>query len=163
MTRPKFSPSVSQTTGIDTRSSRVNPIYAQVASPASLALDVNNAGNMPLYRHLAQQLRHMVSSGTLAAGTRLPTTRSLAEELHINRGVVVDAFSELRAEGIFEGLHRAGTFVAAVARGPSESVRIALEQRRWTTRLSQPSTSRIAGCWDLRLGQTTLLELPVEV
>jgi GntR family transcriptional regulator/MocR family aminotransferase len=51
----------------------------------------------------------------LADGSRLPSTRALARELQVSRGVVEQAFDQLTAEGWLVGRRGAGTFVAAGA------------------------------------------------
>ncbi|SFJ28159.1 transcriptional regulator, GntR family [Albimonas pacifica] len=52
-------------------------------------------------------------SGALAPGDRLPSTRSLAASLGISRGTVVEAFDQLRAEGVLDAKVGAGTRVAS--------------------------------------------------
>ena len=49
----------------------------------------------------------------LPAGTRLPPTRALAAELSVSRGVVVEAYAQLAAEGYLLTRRGGGTFVAA--------------------------------------------------
>src|SRR6478735_7243625 len=50
-------------------------------------------------RHgLQQAIRTAIQDGRLAAGTRLPSSRSLAAELGVSRGVVVDTYDQLAAE-----------------------------------------------------------------
>jgi GntR family transcriptional regulator / MocR family aminotransferase len=53
----------------------------------------------PLRVQLEQQLRDAVRAGSLAPGTALPSTRGLAAELGVSRGLVVEAYSQLVAEG----------------------------------------------------------------
>ncbi len=53
----------------------------------------------PLHAQLEEQLRDGVRSGRLAAGDRLPSSRALAAELGVSRGVVVEAYGQLAAEG----------------------------------------------------------------
>jgi GntR family transcriptional regulator/MocR family aminotransferase len=53
----------------------------------------------PLHAQLEGQLRAAVRSGRLAAGERLPSSRALAAELGVSRGVVVEAYGQLAAEG----------------------------------------------------------------
>jgi glucose 1-dehydrogenase len=52
-----------------------------------------------LARQLQAGLRDAIRSGRLTAGTRLPASRVLAEDLGVSRGVVVDAYAQLVAEG----------------------------------------------------------------
>ena len=61
-------------------------------------------------------LREAVRGGRLAPGTRLPSTRTLCAELGVSRGVVVDAYAQLAAEGYLHTRRGAGTTVAATAR-----------------------------------------------
>lgn len=68
-------------------------------------------------RALAEALRDAVRSGRLAAGTRLPGTRSLAADLGIARGTAVEAYSSLIAEGWLTGTTGAGTWVAELPAG----------------------------------------------
>jgi GntR family transcriptional regulator / MocR family aminotransferase len=70
-------------------------------------------------RALEAALRDAVRSGRLAPGTRLPGTRRLAADLGLSRGTVVEAFSQLVAEGWLLGVAGSGTVVGAV---PSRSV-----------------------------------------
>ena len=68
----------------------------------------------PLRAQLERQLRDGVRAGRLRPGTRLPPTRTLAEELGVSRGVVVEAYAQLTAEGFLTARPGAGTRVAAV-------------------------------------------------
>ena len=48
---------------------------------------------------LRSGLRDAVRNGRLPAGTRLPATRVLAQDLGVSRGVALDAYAQLVAEG----------------------------------------------------------------
>jgi GntR family transcriptional regulator / MocR family aminotransferase len=63
-------------------------------------------------RALADSLRTAVIAGALPAGTPLPSTRSLAEDLGVSRGMVVDAYAQLVAEGHLDAEHGSGTRVS---------------------------------------------------
>ncbi|WP_020576211.1 PLP-dependent aminotransferase family protein [Actinopolymorpha alba] len=52
-----------------------------------------------LATQLASELRAAIRSGRLAPGLRLPATRTLARDLGVSRGVVVEAYDQLIAEG----------------------------------------------------------------
>ena len=63
-------------------------------------------------RSLEQALRDAIRDGRLQPGTRLPGTRSLAAELGVSRGTVVEAFEQLIAEGWLSSARGSGTSVA---------------------------------------------------
>jgi GntR family transcriptional regulator/MocR family aminotransferase len=69
-------------------------------------------GEGPLYDQIYRALRAAILDGRVSPGTRLPTTRALAQELGISRNTVVSAFEPLRAEGYVATRVGAGTFVA---------------------------------------------------
>ena len=68
---------------------------------------------------LEAALRQAVQTGRLAAGTRLPPTRTLAADLGLARNTVADAYGQLVAEGWLTARPGSGTRVAdhAAARG----------------------------------------------
>ncbi|WP_207939190.1 PLP-dependent aminotransferase family protein [Actinomadura darangshiensis] len=65
-------------------------------------------------RALEEALREAVRSGRFAAGTRLPGSRSLAADLGVARGTVVQVYAQLTAEGWLTGTRGSGTRVADV-------------------------------------------------
>lgn len=58
------------------------------------------------------RLRQGILSGTLPAGTRLPPTRVMAEEIGVARQTVVLAYERLAAEGYVRARTGSGTYVA---------------------------------------------------
>ncbi|TAK38853.1 MAG: GntR family transcriptional regulator [Lysobacteraceae bacterium] len=69
----------------------------------------------PIYRQIAEQVRRLVASGQLAAGTQLPSVRDVAATHAINPMTVSKAYSQLEAEGVLERLRGKGMAVAARA------------------------------------------------
>jgi GntR family transcriptional regulator/MocR family aminotransferase len=61
---------------------------------------------------VAAELRTAVRSGRLVGGERLPASRDLARDLGISRGVVVEAYEQLVAEGFLVARQGSGTRVA---------------------------------------------------
>jgi GntR family transcriptional regulator/MocR family aminotransferase len=61
---------------------------------------------------LENALRQAIRSGALSAGTALPSSRSLAADLGLARGTVVEAYAQLSAEGYLRSRARSGTQVA---------------------------------------------------
>jgi GntR family transcriptional regulator/MocR family aminotransferase len=84
-------------------------------------------------RGLALQtaLREAVRSGRLAAGTALPSSRELAADLGVSRGVVTGAYEQLVAEGYLTGRQGSGTWVAqgAPAAAPAATTPLAQDDR----------------------------------
>jgi GntR family transcriptional regulator/MocR family aminotransferase len=60
---------------------------------------------------LRDALRAAILDGRLASGARLPATRTLAAELGVSRGVVVEAYQRLADEGLVGARTGAGTVV----------------------------------------------------
>ncbi|MFI0351550.1 PLP-dependent aminotransferase family protein [Actinomadura sp. 9N407] len=69
-----------------------------------------------LAAQIAAGFRGAIRSGRLAAGTRLPSSRDLARDLEVSRGVVVTAYEQLIAEGFLIARRGDGTRVARLAR-----------------------------------------------
>src|SRR5579884_1952804 len=66
----------------------------------------------PLYRQVYDAYREGIISGALSRGQQVPSTRALSTELGVSRIPVLDAYSQLLAEGYFETKAGAGTFVS---------------------------------------------------
>lgn len=78
----------------------------------SLLLPLDPGSDTPLYRQVYEGLREGILTGRLRSGTRLPATRTLAEELGLSRSTVIGAYERLRLEGFLEARVGAGTWVA---------------------------------------------------
>jgi GntR family transcriptional regulator/MocR family aminotransferase len=75
-------------------------------------LGITFTTGVPLRRQLEHALRAAIRSGRLTSGAVLPSTRDLAEELGVSRGVVVDSYAQLAAEGYLSAKRGSGTRVA---------------------------------------------------
>ncbi|TDB86010.1 winged helix-turn-helix domain-containing protein, partial [Actinomadura sp. 7K534] len=73
-----------------------------------------------LAAQIAAGFRSAVRSGRLTAGTRLPSSRDLARDLDVSRGVVVAAYEQLTAEGFLVARRGDGTRIAPLARPDDE-------------------------------------------
>jgi len=76
-----------------------------------IILDPGEPG--PLYLQIATRLRAAIATGTLAAGARLPSARTLSAQLGVARGTIDAAYDMLAGEGAIEPRGAAGTIVAA--------------------------------------------------
>lgn len=80
-----------------------------------LHIDLADVSGRSLRSRLEHALREAVRGGRLPPGTRLPSTRALCIQLGVSRGVVVDAYAQLAAEGYLHTRRGGGTTVAATA------------------------------------------------
>ncbi|MDQ2788264.1 MAG: PLP-dependent aminotransferase family protein [Actinomycetota bacterium] len=83
-----------------------------------LLVTLQPGSGRPLREQLADALKYAVRTGRLRAGAQLPSTRALAADLGVSRGVVVDAYAQLAAEGFFTSFPGSGTHVAATFQLP---------------------------------------------
>lgn len=75
-------------------------------------ISVDRSSPRPVTAQLCSQLRRKIETGELAGGTRLPSTRNLAQVLGISRNIAIDVYEQLIAEGYLIGRTGSGTYVA---------------------------------------------------
>jgi len=83
-------------------------------SGPELLIELDRTARVPLHDQLAGGLRTAIRTGRLTPQTRLPSSRVLAADLGVSRGLVVDAYSRLAAEGFLLSRRGSGTQVATV-------------------------------------------------
>jgi GntR family transcriptional regulator/MocR family aminotransferase len=105
------------------------------------------ARDQPLQRQLYDQLRDLIVSSRLTAGTRMPSTRMLADQFSISRTTVLLTYERLIAEGRLESRPAAGTFVA---RRPKITARASVSpsQSRDSPTAARAITEPRVGCPD---------------
>lgn len=86
-------------------------------------------------RQVHAALRSAIVDGLLAPGLRLPSSRTLAEQLGIRRNAVVAAYEHLLSDGLLDARHGAGTYVTShlptpVPSAPKAKVTIQAGPRR---------------------------------
>jgi GntR family transcriptional regulator / MocR family aminotransferase len=97
--------------------STLSPVN-RTSQPRELLLELDRTGQpkrQPLRAQIEQQLRAAIREGRLPAATRLPSTRELARELAVSRGMIVEAYRQLAAEGYLDVRQGAAPRVAAAA------------------------------------------------
>jgi GntR family transcriptional regulator len=104
-----------------------------------LTLAINRQGEAPVYEQVADQVRQLVASGALDAGTTLPSVRQLAGDLGVNLNTIARAYRLLENEGFLVIRDRAGVEVAEPAKKVDRSARPRLldELRASLARLRQ--------------------------
>jgi GntR family transcriptional regulator/MocR family aminotransferase len=80
-----------------------------------LLVRLDRSASQPLRAQLEASLREAIRGGRLRAGERLPSSRELARELGVSRGMVQDCYGQLLAEGYLTSRTGSATRVAAVS------------------------------------------------
>jgi GntR family transcriptional regulator/MocR family aminotransferase len=84
-----------------------------------LLVEIDRAGELPLHEQIERALRERIRSGRLPSDMRLPSTRALAQELGVSRGVITEAYQQLAAEGYLATSQGAPVRVAKAVRTAS--------------------------------------------
>ena len=102
-----------------------------------LTYELNKRPGVPLYEALYRCIREDILSGRLPAGEKLPSKRTLAENLEVSKITVEGAYNQLLAEGYIRSIEKVGYFVEAV------------EQLAIPTQTAPPSEDTKDDCIDL--------------
>jgi GntR family transcriptional regulator / MocR family aminotransferase len=81
-----------------------------------MLVEIQRDAELPLHEQVERSIRESIQAGRLAAGAPLPSSRALARELGISRGVVTEAYSQLAAEGYLTTRQGAPARVARTVR-----------------------------------------------
>ncbi|MBD2776249.1 PLP-dependent aminotransferase family protein [Iningainema tapete] len=65
----------------------------------------------PIYMQIHDRLSNLIQSGALQPGDRLPSIRSLAESVQVNKLTIIEAYNVLEAEGVICARQGSGYFV----------------------------------------------------
>jgi GntR family transcriptional regulator/MocR family aminotransferase len=101
-----------------------------------LLITVRRDASTSLHGQIEASIRDAIQAGRLRQGTALPPTRTLAADLGVSRGVVVEAYQQLVAEGYLNSQIGGYTEVAATPTA------IARPGRSEAARKSPPSRNR---------------------
>jgi GntR family transcriptional regulator/MocR family aminotransferase len=85
---------------------------SRVPSGLTPILAIDRKTRKPLHRQIYDAYRAAIVDGRLRPGQRIPSTRVLASELGLSRFPVLNAYSQLLAEGYFTSRVGAGTVVS---------------------------------------------------
>lgn len=73
---------------------------------------INLQGKESIFEQIKSQITKFVELGVLKPGDKLPSVRSLAQDLGINPNTVQRAYSMLEEDGIIYTLNKKGAFVS---------------------------------------------------
>src|SRR5689334_22630685 len=95
------------------------------------ALQLTIDPGRPRARALEIALRDAIRAGRLEAGTQLPPSRALADDLGFARATVVEVYSQLQAEGYIVSRRGAGTWVAQLPPPAARATVVEPPSPRW--------------------------------
>lgn len=79
-----------------------------------LMIPLNTGISSPMYEQIYRFIKEEIRQGSLSAGSRLPSTRVLAENLKVSRSTTQMAYEQLLSEGYIEAVPCRGYFVAQI-------------------------------------------------
>jgi GntR family transcriptional regulator/MocR family aminotransferase len=123
----------------------------RTSSSRELFVPLDRTSPERLHRQLERGLRAAVRDGRLAPTSRLPSSRALAAQLGVSRGIVVEAFEQLVAEGYLTTQPGGAT---RVARAPTPVSRLTSAAADVTERTYR---------FDFRPGRPDVGEFPRDV
>jgi GntR family transcriptional regulator/MocR family aminotransferase len=136
---------------------------SKTSSDVELLVQLRRDGPIPLHRQLERELREGIRTGRLRPATVLPSTRALSAELGLSRGVVVEAYEQLVAEGYLVSRPGGATHVAGGATGAiARDTPRAAPTPRIDFRIGRPDVSHFPRAAWLRSLRRVLNEAPNE-
>ena len=96
------------------------------------AISIDRTSRKSVTAQVYGAVKQLILSGDLAAGKRLPSSRTLANELKISRTTAITVFERLTSEGLIKARTGSGSFVAAI--GQSAPLAACL----WSCAMSAP-------------------------
>ena len=94
----------------------------RTSQTTELLLPLARGAQRPMGVQIEEHLRQAIRAGTLKPGARVPSTRDLARQLGVSRGLVVNAYAQLGAEGYLVVRQGALPRVAEAAAGEAAAV-----------------------------------------
>ncbi|MFI6472207.1 PLP-dependent aminotransferase family protein [Streptomyces sp. NPDC050516] len=122
-----------------------------------IAVEVVRDSSNSLTSQIQNFIKREIAEGILHPGTRLPSSRRLADDLDVSRSVVVEAYGQLVAEGYLEAVQGAGTRVVRHLGDEQCVVPALLDDQEAADPLDAPPAPVR---WDLRPGGGNLPAFP---
>ncbi|WP_054752774.1 GntR family transcriptional regulator [Piscibacillus salipiscarius] len=79
-----------------------------------LPIKLSEQSREPIYHQIEHQIKALIASGQLEAGTSLPSIRALSKDLEVSVITTRRAYQNLEYEGFIKTLQGKGTFVADI-------------------------------------------------
>lgn len=80
-----------------------------------MKIQVDKTKKIPLYKQIVEQIQAQITSGEIPDGFQFPSERQLADSLGVNRTTVLNAYKELKADGLMASHVGRGTVAVSTA------------------------------------------------
>ncbi|MDQ6433854.1 PLP-dependent aminotransferase family protein [Mesorhizobium sp. LHD-90] len=101
------------------------------------AISIDRASQRSVTSQVYNAVKQLIVSGDLAAGKRLPSSRTFAAELKISRTTAIAVFERLVSEGLVVSRTGSGSFVSEAAEARRPNARLVVDAER-------PATTKLA-------------------
>ncbi|TMR14359.1 PLP-dependent aminotransferase family protein [Nonomuraea turkmeniaca] len=118
-----------------------------------LLIELDRDAGVPLHRQIEASIRASIRAGRLRAGASLPPSRTLAVGLGVSRGVVVEAYQQLVAEGYLAS--RSGGYTQVAASMPPTAAGTGS-----AASMARPAARRAGFRVDFGYGRTDVSQFP---
>lgn len=85
---------------------------------------------IPIYEQIKEQIIMLINAGVYSPHDRLPSIRSLSNELNINVNTIKHAFAELEKDKVIYSIQGKGNFVSENPIGNNKIIESAIEDIR---------------------------------
>jgi len=144
-----------------------------MATAVAPVIALDRATDKPLHRQIYEGFRKAILERRLRPLQQIPSTRALASDLGISRIPILEAYSQLLAEGFLESRVGAGTFISSqlaaqlgANQGSSGVARVGVESTRPVSRASRALRLKIEpwtyGQGAFAIGQVATDQFPTD-
>lgn len=130
-----------------------------------MLVTLDRGGSVPLHRQIYLTFRRAILEARFPAGKRLPSTRSLAQDLGVSRTTVLGAYDQLAAEGFLKSRAGGGSRVTGVIAAPRDrrggASKVDLPRARQTPPRAPTASGARRACVPFALGIPAVDAFPV--
>lgn len=98
-----------------------------------LPIQLSKDSREPIYFQIEEQIKALIASGQLNAGTLLPSIRALSKDLEVSIITTRRVYQNLEQQGFIQSKQGKGSFVAEIEEGLKKEVKVAAVQRAFET------------------------------
>ncbi len=80
-----------------------------------MKIPIDRQAAKPIYLQIRDRLSHLIKLGTFKAGDRLPSIRTLAKTIQVNKLTVIEAYSILEGDGLIHARPGSGYFINSLS------------------------------------------------